>query len=292
MNAIFLAPMLLSVALPSASAEEPPLRLCVEVTQPQWEVHERTGHVLKITNQSSRPVTLPSFRFLHIKEEDPEIAFYLQERILKMQVVRGTTPVSINEGWQTRREKPRPFPTVELPPKETLSIPFSLSGPGSFFSLTEPGEYTLAVILDTTGTQNEKILKGRFASPATRFRIVPVTTFRTQETHESPSEYAKARVAFYLRRIEKHKGEYFPNVAEMLSAKGVVPALIETLDSQDHHLAKRAEAILGELHHSLGTQQNPPAVPKSKPEWLEWWKTKGIKLSFKELWSNFDSHYN
>ena len=137
MNAIFLAPMLLSVALLSASAEEPPLRLCVEVTQPQWEVHERTGHVLKITNQSSRPVTLPSFRFLNIKEEDPEIAFYLQERVLKMQVVRGTTPVSINEGLQTRPEKPRPFPTIELQPKETLSVPFSLTGPGSFYSLTD-----------------------------------------------------------------------------------------------------------------------------------------------------------
>ena len=73
MNAIFLAPMLLSVALLSASAEEPPLRLCVEVTRPQWEVHERTGHVLKITNQSSR--RLPTFPLLNIKEEDPEIAF-------------------------------------------------------------------------------------------------------------------------------------------------------------------------------------------------------------------------
>ncbi len=71
----------------------------------------------------SRSVTLPSFRFLNIKEEDPEIAFYLQERVLKIQVVRGTTPVSINEGLQTRPEKPRQFPTIELQPKETLSVP-------------------------------------------------------------------------------------------------------------------------------------------------------------------------
>jgi len=60
MKAVFLVPMLLSVALLSASAEEPPLKVRVEVTQPQWEVNERTGHMLKITNQSSRPVTLPS----------------------------------------------------------------------------------------------------------------------------------------------------------------------------------------------------------------------------------------
>jgi hypothetical protein len=293
MKAVFLVPMLLSVALLSASAEEPPLRVRVEVTQPQWEVNERTGHVLKITNQSSRPVTLPSFRFLKIKEEDSEIAFYLKEHVLTMQVVRGTAPVSIHKDWEAIPEKRRQFPTVELQPNETLSDTFSLTRQGypSFYSLTETGEYTLTVILDTTGTQNDKILKGRFASPPARFRIVPIATFRAQEIHESPDDYAGARVAFYLHRIEEHKGEYFPNVAKLLSAQNAVPALIGTLDSKDNNLAKRAEAILGEIHHSLGTKENPPALPKSKPEWLEWWKREGMKLSPKVLWSNFDSHY-
>jgi hypothetical protein len=71
MKTVVLVPMLLSlsVALLSASAEEPPLTLRVESTRAQWEVNERTGHVLKITNQSSRPVTLPSFRFLNAKVE-------------------------------------------------------------------------------------------------------------------------------------------------------------------------------------------------------------------------------
>ena len=249
--------------------------------------------MLKITNQSSEPVTLPSFRFLNGKGYDPEIAFYLNEHVLKMQVVHGSAPVLMNQGWQTHAEKPRQFPTVELQPKETLSVPFSLNWDWypSFYSLTEPGEYTLTVILDTTGTQNDKILKGRFASSPARFRIVPVATFRAQEIHESPDDYAKALVAFYLRRIEEHKGEYFPNVAKMLSARNAVPALIVTLDSKDHGLAKRAEAILGEIHDHLGTNEKPPALPKSKAEWLEWWNREGMKLSLQELWSNFDSHY-
>ena len=119
----------------------------------------------------------------------------------------------------------------------------------------------------------------------------PIATFRAQAIHESADDYAAAWVAFYLRRIEEHKGEYFPNVAKLLSVQNGVPALIEILDSKDGKLAKRAEAILGEIHHSLGTKEKPPALPKSKPEWLEWWKRDGVKLSPKMLWSNFDSHY-
>ncbi|MGD0900489.1 MAG: hypothetical protein ABR915_21870 [Thermoguttaceae bacterium] len=279
----------LSVALLSASAEEPPLTLRVESTRAQWEVNERTGHVLKITNQSSRPVTLPSFRFLNVKQEDPEVGFYIQEHVLQMQVVRGTAPVQINEGWQRHPEKPRQFPTVELQPKETLSVAFSLT-PG-FYSLTEPGEYALTVILNTMQTQSDKILKGRFESPPARFRIVPVASFRAQGPDESPDDYAKACVAFYLHRIEERKGEYFPNVAKMLSARNAVPALIETLDSKDNRLADGAEAILGEIHHRLDTKEKPPPLPRSKADWLQWWKNEGTKLSAKELWSNFDSHY-
>ena len=97
--------------------------------------------------------------------------------------------------------------------------------------------------------------------------------------------------AFYLGRIEAHKGEYFPNVASMLRGHDAIPALIQTLDSKDDRMAEHAQAILGEVHHRLGTKQNPNALPQSKSGWLEWWKKEGGKLSFKELWSNFDSHY-
>ena len=282
MKPVFLFPMLLSIAWLSASAEESPIEIWVVAAQTQWEVNERTAHVLKITNRSAQPVTVPSFHFLNVKEEHPEIAFYLKEHILKMEVVRDSKPISINEKRQARPEKPQPFPTVELQPKETVSVDFSRR-------LTEPGEYTLTVTLDTTAVQGDKILKGRFTSPPARFRIVPIATFRKQGANESARDYAKAWVAFYLHRIEEHKGEYFPNVAEMLRVQDAVPALIDALDSKDNQLAKRAEVILAEIHHR-GSNHEPP-LPRSKPEWLDWWQGEGVKLSAKELWSNFDSHH-
>jgi hypothetical protein len=282
MKTVFLFPMLLSSAWLSVSAEEPPIEIRVAAAQTQWEVNERTAHVLKITNRSAQPATLPSFHFLKVKEEHPEIALYLKEHILKMEVVRDGRPLSINEKSQARPEKPPPIPTVELQPKETVPVGFSLR-------LTEPGEYTLTVTLDTTAVPGDKILKGRFTSPPGRFRIVPITTFRKQGANESARDYASARVAFYLHRIEEQKGEYFPNVLNMLSVQDAVPALIDTLDSKENHLTKRAEAILAEIHHR-GSNHEPP-LPRSKPAWLDWWRREGGKLSAKELWSNFNSHY-
>ena len=280
MKPVFLFLTLLSIAWLSASAEEPPIEIRVVAAQTQWEVNERTAHVLKITNRSAQLVTVPSFP--NGKERDAGIAFYLKEHILKMEVVRDSKPISINENPQTRPGKFQPFPTVEIQPKETVSDDFSLR-------LTEPGDYTLTVTLDTTAVQGDKILKDRFTSPPVRFRIVPIATFRKQGANESARDYARARVAFYLHRIEEHKGEYFPNVAEMLRVQDAVPALIDALDSKDNQLAKRAELILAEIHHR-GSNHEPP-LPRSKPEWLDWWRREGVRLSAKELWSNFDSHH-
>jgi hypothetical protein len=260
MKTVFLFPMLLSSPWLSVSAEEPPIEIRVAAAQTQWEVNERTAHVLKITNRSAQPATLPSFHFLKVKEEHPEIAFYLKEHILKMEVVRDGKPIPNNEKTQARPEKPQSFPTVELQPKETVPIGFSLR-------LTEPGEYTLTVTLDTKAVSGDQILKGRFTSPSGRFRIVPIATFRKQGANESARDYARARVAFYLHRIEEQKGEYLPNVLNMLSVQDAVPALIDTLDSKENQLTKRAEAILAEIHHR-GSNHEPP-LPRSKPEWLD-----------------------
>jgi len=105
---VFLFLMLLSIAWLAASNEEPPIEIRVTVAQTQWEVNERTAHVLKITNRSAQLVTVPSFHFLNVKGEQPEIDFYLEEHILKMEVVRDSKPISINEKPQARPEKPRP----------------------------------------------------------------------------------------------------------------------------------------------------------------------------------------
>lgn len=274
--------MLLSIAWRSVSVEEPPIEVRVSAAQNQWEVNERTAHVFKIANRSPQPVTVPSFHFLNVKEEHPEITFYLEEHILKMEVVRDSKTISINEKPRARPRTAQPFPTVELQPKETVSVGFSLR-------LTEPGEYTVTVTLDTTAVPGDKTLKGRFTSPSAGFRIVPIATFRKQGANEPTRDYARARVAFYLRRIEEHEGEYFPNVAEMLRLQDAVPALIDALDSKDKQFVKRAEVILAGIHHRGSNHKS--FLPRSKAEWLDWWQGEGVRLSAKELWSNFDSHY-
>ena len=107
----------------SASNEEPPIEIRVTVAQTQWEVNERTAHVLKITNPSAQLVTVPSFHFLNVKGEQPEIDFYLEEHILKMEVVPIRNPFRPTKS-RRRPEKPQPFPTVDLQPKETVSVGF------------------------------------------------------------------------------------------------------------------------------------------------------------------------
>jgi hypothetical protein len=70
--------------------EEPPIEIRVGAAQTQWEVNERTAHVLEITDRSAQPVTVPSFHFLNVKHEHPEVAFYLKEHIL-LRSVRAST---------------------------------------------------------------------------------------------------------------------------------------------------------------------------------------------------------
>ena len=123
MKPVFFLLTLLSLAWISVSPGEPPIEIRVVAAQTQWEVNERTAHVLKITNRSAQPVTVPSFHhFLKVKAEHPEIEFYLDEHILKMEVVRDSKPISINEKPQARPEKPQPFPTVELQPKKPCRL--------------------------------------------------------------------------------------------------------------------------------------------------------------------------
>lgn len=274
------------------SSDESPLNISIRTGRPEFEVNQRTDHTLIIKNQSSQVVTLPSFRFLNIKQEDPEIAFYLKEQILRMQVRRGTDTVPIHKDWLIPPEKSRQFPTVDLQPGETILEPFSLTRRRypSFYSLTTPGVYSITVTLDTTRVSNSKILKGKFTSQPAKFEIIPVGTFREKKPNELQDDYTEVKVAFYLRRIAKHDGEYFPNVWNILETKEGVPALIEALDSEDDESARLARSLLGQIYHH-GGRPNPPALPNSQNDWMEWWKREGKKLSPKKLWSNFDSHY-
>ena len=279
-------------AAPNGASTKPAVIISGRTEKPEYEVGQRTSHGLTITNRSSKPVTLPSFRFLNAKQEDAEIAFYVQQHVLEIQVTRGKDPVAVNKDLQAPAKEVQPFATVELPPGQSISAGFSLTRNWypSFFSLTEPGEYNMTVTLDTTKLADEKILKGRFSSAPVAFRIVPVAAFREKRAGESQGDYAKAKVVFYLDRIAQHKGEYFPNVGSILRTPEAVPALIETLDSKDAARASQAGVLLGQVHHGRGTP-HPPTLPESKEAWRKWWETEGAKLPVPTLWSNFDSYY-
>ena len=289
---VFVLMLVIAAAPLAVLAEQPPVIISGKTEKPEYEVGQRTSHGLTITNRSSKPVTLPSFRFLNIKQEDAEMAFYIQQHVLEIQVTRGKDPVAVDKVWQAPAKEARPFPTVELPPGQSISAGFSLTRRWypSFFSLTEPGEYNVTVTLDTTKLADEKILKGRFLSAPVAFRIVPIATFREKGSGESQVDYAKAKVAFYLDRIAQRKGEYFPNVGNLLRTPEAIPALIEILDSKDAARAQQAGVLLGQVHHNCGTP-HPPALPDSKEAWRKWWETEEAKLPAATLWSNFDSYY-
>lgn len=289
---VFVLMIVIAAAPLTVLAEQPPVIISTRTEKPEYEVGQRTSHAFTITNRNSAPVTLPSFKFLNIKQEDPEIAFYVQQHVLEIQVMRGKDPVAVNKDWQAPAKEARPFPTVEIPPGQSISAGFSLtrSWYPSFFSLTEPGEYNVTVTLDTTRLVNEKILKGRFSSAPVTFRILPVATFQEKRAGETQVDYSKAKVAFYLDRITQHTGEYFPNVSNLLQTPEAIAALIETLDSKDAAQAREAGVLLGHIHHRCGTS-HPPVLPESKDAWRKWWETEGAKLPVSILWSNFDSYY-
>ena len=113
-------------------------------------------------------MAIPSFNFLNVKQEDAEIAFYLEQGLLQLELKRGTDLVPLDERWRTPPAKPRRFPTRRLGPGETVSRPFSLTRAWhpSFYALSEPGEYTLTVTLDTTAVADE-------ADPAGPIRFRP-----------------------------------------------------------------------------------------------------------------------
>ncbi|MHC5056499.1 MAG: hypothetical protein ACYTKD_17520 [Planctomycetota bacterium] len=279
-------------AASDSDSDESPLHISVRTGRPGYEVDQRTDHTLIVANESPKVLALPSFRFMNVKGMDPEFAFYVKEQILRIQVRRGSEVFPINEGWLVPPETPGQFPTVDLAPGETMRVPFSLTRQWypSFYSLTAPGTYTVSVALDTTRSDNPRLLKGRFVSRPATFRIIPVGEFRARKAGESQQVYARARVAFYLERIAGHDGEHFPNVISILKTEGGVPALIEALDPGDDESARLARSILGQIHHPLGTP-DPPAPPTSQDEWMKWWQTEGKRLPSRQLWGNFDSHY-
>lgn len=285
----------LILAMSTYAADTPLVNISVKVGRSRFEVGERTGHTLMISNQSAdETISVPSFRFLNVKQEDPEIAFYLKEQVLRLQVTVGTNAVPIHQEWLIVPERATEFPSVELRPGESVATQFSLTRRWypSFYALTNPGTYAVSVILDTTKTTNPKVLKGVFVSAPAEFEIIPVPTFRARGAGETKADYGQERVAFYLKRIMEHTGEYFPNVGNIVRTEDGVPALIELMEAGDPEIRSQAVSLLKQFHHAEDGRSDHPALPGSSLQaWREWWQTTGSKLSTEQVWHNFDSRY-
>jgi len=268
------------------------LGVAVAPGKAEFEVGERGFCSFAITNRTSHPMALPSFRFLNLKQEDAEVAFYVKRRILKIDVWQGTNAVAMKPGWQNAPEESSQYPTSWLQPTQTVGSGFSLTRNWypSFFALTNPGLYTVSLTLDTTTCKDVQIPKGVYVSRRAAFQIVPVAEFRARHPDELLGSYTQAKTTFYLKRIINHTGEYFPNVSQIVRCEGALAALIELTGSLDKEVATHSLALLGALHHALG-RPSPPAVPGSVEEWQTWLEETGSKLTPQELWVNFDSHY-
>ncbi|MBI5393966.1 MAG: hypothetical protein HZA91_01580 [Verrucomicrobia bacterium] len=276
-----------------AETNDSPLSISVKAAKSDFEVGERTWHAVVVSNRSAQVVAIPSFGFLNIKQEDPYASFYVRQKILRLEVKCGGKIIPMGSGWSRSSTEAPDFPTVELRPGETAGVGFSLTRRWfpCFYTLTNAGLYTLTVALDTTAVRNDKMVKGVFTSPPTEFRIIPWPTFREQRLDESCDDYAEEKATFYLKRIVSYKGEFYPNVDAILRTQGSVPALIRILASSDKELAGQARSLLGGIHYPSGRPPPHPPRPSSIEQWKEWWQTTGVKMSVKEFWSNFDSHF-
>jgi len=294
-----------------------------------FEVDARTSHMLILSNSSSKVLTVPKLspNFLRGKEEDPVIEFYVKEHILKIEVSDGSRAVPIKTEWEVPQTNPRDFPTQDLKPGEATGVSFSLTRKWypSFFSLTAPGTYTVTVTLDTRQVHNPSIFKGLIVSEPCCFKIVPVPVFRPRNSTKSANSYARERITFFLRRIIEGKGEYFPNVEQIINTEEGIPVLIDLTDNEDAQIATTAkqhlvkfcqhEAVddliasrqigdtnaVAHIEESLRLrfpkrypigQPIDVTIPDSKEAWHEWWIKTGSKLSTKEIWQNFCSHWS
>ena len=267
--------------------------ISIAPTKTSFDVGERATFRFEITNIASHTVVLPGFKAAR-KIEDEKVLRYLQARLLRIEVRQGTNVLAMNSGWDSSDARAdaagyQPFP---LEAGTAIQDSFSLTRNTypAFFTITNPGEYTARVTLDTRSCKQESILKGVWNSPPAKFRVVPFPEFRTQAANESPEVYAQARITFYLKRIVQHQGEYFANVGSVLRTQGSGAVLIELMDSREGDPAVEALTLLRQIHHRLGAA-GPLAMPTSKADWMAWWKETGSKIPGQELFANFDSHF-
>jgi hypothetical protein len=292
----WLSSLLLVNALPCLGAQPggpSGVGISIAPTKASFDMGERATFVLEITNMTAGAVVLPVFDAAG-KVEDEKILRYLKAHLLEIEVRHGTNVLAMNTGWD-RSAMPAEgmkYHSVSLEARTAIRDNFSLTRNWhpSFFTITNPGEYTASVTFDTRSCREEGILKGVWNSPPATFRIVPFPEFRPRAQNESPEDYAQARANFYLKRIVQHQGEYFANVGSILRAEASGAALIGLMDSPERDVAVEALSLLRQIHHRLGAA-GPQSTPASKADWMTWWKETGSRIPAQELLANFDSHF-
>jgi hypothetical protein len=297
---IALFPALLSPALaagaPSradaANQGKPALEARLELDRNEYELRESISCTLRIVNHSSKALTVPDVSFVSGKAIPEGLVRSLQHRLLKIAVRRDGRPIEAQDIGNRPLVEDEPLPTVQLQPGKQIAAAFELCK-GTyphFFSIDRPGKYEVSAALDTTDASNRLLWRGRTATSPASFIVTEVLTFREKKAGENDAEYARAKIRFHLIRIVENKGVYIENVGHILKTKEGVPALISALDSKNQEEVGRARGILQWIH-SPPDGPDRGVFPQSQEAWMQWWQTRGSKMSYQELWHNFGSHW-
>ena len=270
------------------------LKARLKVDRKKFELGERTSCTFGIVNRSSKALTVPDISLVSGKGETyPQgMLRCLQHQVLKIVVTRDGQPIETHDVVNRPPTQNQPLPTKQLQPGRHIGATFELSGNllPHFFSIDRPGKYEVSVVLDTTKSPGKQLWRGRTAAAGTSFVVTEFPTFAAKKTEENDVQYAEAKVRFYLTRIAEHKGLFYKNVDQIFKTKEGVAALVSTLDSKNREESREAEEILQRLYAPLGSDRDRRSFPQSRETWMQWWRTRGSKMSYQELWHNFDSH--
>lgn len=298
---IALFPALLSPALaagaPSradaANQGKPALEARLELDRKEYELRESISCTLCIVNQSSKALTVPDVSFVSGKALPEGLVRSLQHRVLKIVVRRDGRPIEGQDIGNRPLAEDEPLPTMKLQPGKRIEATFELCKTSypRFFSVDRPGKYEVSAVLDTMHSSNRQLWNGLTATSPTSFVVTQVPAFREKKAGETDVEYAQAKIRFHLVRIIENRGVYAETIGHILKTKEGVPALVSALGSENREEADKAQGILQWIHSPLDDGRARETSPQSQEAWMQWWQTRGSKMSYQELWHNFGSHW-
>jgi hypothetical protein len=217
---------------------------------------------------------------------------FIEQGVLQVVLQRQGDAAAMPRTWPKTPGQALPALWRQLEPGQSASHSVPLSWPygPSLFAIDRQGDYRLALTLDTGAIEDERVWRGR-VSAAAAFSVVPAGVFRAKAANETAQDYARAKVDFYLARIERHEGRFFANVSHILYTPHGVPALIDLLDSEPRARAEEAARILENIAARSDTPEGRRPAARTKQQWAQWWEATGRAMSTQELWHNFDSHW-